>query len=236
MMGVPFVLHLMDKIPNQVYELPQLKCLLPFKHSRGKTEIDGSVIACSKALLREVLDDGFRFSDDNVVPNWVDVEVSDGFKSVYAPADVLRICFAGTICEEKGVAHIIAGLGLLSAEEHRAVRVDLYGQGSAGRFLQMARELGVDDVIVFKGAVNRLDLIDAYRSYHLFLFRPGRGSLLRSRRWRPPVRGACSPSAMTVETPSGLRTGSTASSSSGVLRESHVCCERSFVAISFWLQ
>ncbi len=85
------------------------------------------------------------------------------------------ILFVGRLEQEKHIDELLRAFARLP--HHLNARLEIVGMGSLRPDLEsMARELGISDSVTFLGAVNELDLINAYQRADIFVM-PGTAEL-----------------------------------------------------------
>jgi glycogen synthase len=169
---VPWVWHLMDRIPARMCEIPELLPLLPSNCDDDRSAVIGEFVACSRGLIAEINAGHVDLvGPTHVVPNWIDVPVRAGRPAYYTPGRTLRVCFVGSLIGEKGVDHIIDGVGLLQRRcGPTNFEVDLYGQGDVEGYANAVQSSGLDGHIKFRGSVPRPSLLRLFSGYDLMLF------------------------------------------------------------------
>jgi glycogen(starch) synthase len=169
---VPWVWHLMDRIPALMYEIEELFPFLPGNCHDGRAAVEGDFVACSRGLIAEIKDARVDLvGPAHIVPNWIDVPIKARRPSYYEPRRTLRVCFAGSLTTEKGVNHIIDGIGLLQRQSGPLnVEVELYGQGDTSGYSHRLWSAGLGAHVRFKGPVTRNVLLGLFPYYDLMLF------------------------------------------------------------------
>jgi len=81
-----------------------------------------------------------------------------------------RLVSIGRLVEKKGFDDLIRAVSLVRSRMAQPVRVDIFGTGPLKRHLiKLARTLGVDDAISFKGIVDSEDVPRLLREYDAFV-------------------------------------------------------------------
>jgi glycogen synthase len=169
---VPWVWHLMDRIPAQMCEFQELLPLLPSNCDHGRSAVTGEFVACSRGLISEINADRVDLVGPvHIVPNWIDVPIRAARSSYYQPGRTLRVCFVGSLIAEKGVNHVVDGVGLLQRRcGPMNFEIDLYGQGDVAACSHAVQSSGLADLIRVKGPVPRPSLLRLFADYDLMLF------------------------------------------------------------------
>lgn len=97
----------------------------------------------------------------------IGIRLADFTPSIAPPADHLRLLFAGRLLYWKGVELAIRALHVSGT----TARLTLMGDGRFRKSAEaLARELGLQDRIEFRGQVTRTEMLAAYASYDALLF------------------------------------------------------------------
>ncbi len=169
---VPWVWHLMDRIPVQMCEIQELLPLLPSNCDRDRLAVAGEFVACSHGLIAEINAGHVDLVGPvHVVPNWIDVPIRAARPAYFQPGRTLRICFVGSLIAEKGVNHVVDGVRLLQRRSGPAnFEIDLYGQGDVPGVSHAVQSSGLAGLIRVKGPVSRPSLLRLFAEYDLLLF------------------------------------------------------------------
>jgi glycosyltransferase involved in cell wall biosynthesis len=169
--GVPWVWHLMDRVPvDMVAGVPQ-SVLEIMGADGGRLWRDGTVISMSENLVDEVeVRTGWSFGTrPSLVPGWA-APVAGG-RRAYRDGGVTRFISAGTLSTVKGVDLILeAAAELRSTEPAHAFTVDIFGTGDSLRYAHLIHADGLDDIVRLRGPRSRTELIEEYRQADAFLF------------------------------------------------------------------
>jgi glycogen synthase len=169
---VPWVWHLMDRIPAQMCEIPELLPFLPSNRDHDRSVVRGEFVACSRGLISEINAEQVDLAGPtHIVPNWIDVPIAAARPTYYEPGRTLRVCFVASLIAEKGVNHILDGVRLL--ERRRGpmnFEIDLYGHGDAAGLSHAVRSSGLGGHLRIKGPVPRPSLLKLFSDYDLLLF------------------------------------------------------------------
>jgi len=168
-MGVPWVMHLMDAVPNILCSLSLTVNPLPALADAFTRICRGRFICCSRITLDEITSAGVRIADRTVIiPNWVTTAGSPE-RSEYRPGGHLRLVYAGGFGTHKGTDIIISAAELLRSRGHRNFSLDLYGLGSEPAFRAMIQSSRLDMVDI-RGYRTQAELDRLYSHYDVFLF------------------------------------------------------------------
>jgi glycogen synthase len=169
---VPWVWHLMDRIPAQMCEFQELLPLLPSNCDHGRSAVTGEFVACSRGLISEINAEHVDLVGPvHIVPNWIDIPIRAARPTYYQPGRTLRVCFVGALVAEKGVNHVLDGVRLLQRRcGPMNFAIDLYGQGDVAQYGHVVQSSGLADLIRVKGPVSRSSLLRLFADYDLMLF------------------------------------------------------------------
>jgi glycosyltransferase involved in cell wall biosynthesis len=176
--GVPWVWHLMDKVPRDL-------CGLPFPGDPGRLarpagrHLEGTFLACSQRVLDEIQEHAPLLRGVvELVPNWVTGPVPPARQSFYRSSrrqagggGRLRVVSAaGYLTPEKGIDHIIAAAALLRRRGRTNFGIDLYGRLCNDAFPRLVRAHGLDGHVTFRGRLGQQELAWRFAGYDVFLF------------------------------------------------------------------
>jgi glycosyltransferase involved in cell wall biosynthesis len=88
-------------------------------------------------------------------------------KPVEARAVEPYVAFSGRFVDEKGLSELFAALAILKKEQ-RSVHVKLAGTGQTDRWVELARQLDIEDCVTFTGWLCGDELMDFYRNAQAF--------------------------------------------------------------------
>lgn len=104
-----------------------------------------------------------------VIPNGVDLarfRPNPG-ASAHSPVRILSI---GRLIPRKGFQHLIRAVALVRNQTNQTFSVDIVGSGPYhGALVQLTRQLGLESLVPFAGAVPYEDLHRAYQGAHIFV-------------------------------------------------------------------
>jgi glycosyltransferase involved in cell wall biosynthesis len=167
--GLPWVWHLMDRVPAQLCEVRGT--LVPAVARQLGARMSGAFICCSQGLATEITGQGVDLgSRVEVLPNWVEGPRPAARTRHFRPGAHLRMAFAGQVISLKGADIVIEAAAQLRQEGHFDFSIDLYGPVHEPRFQYAIDAAGLSDAVHLRGALPQSELIDLYDGYDLFLF------------------------------------------------------------------
>ncbi|GAB4139094.1 MAG: hypothetical protein Fur0046_14050 [Cyanobacteria bacterium J069] len=168
--GVPWVWHLMDRVPAQLVENVSDQIRLLFSCGQGNFS-KGTHISMSQVLLDEIDSFNVQLGDRiHIVPGWVTPLSPNLPKRTYAPEGITRFVFAGGINSNKGVDLILDAASHLREEGVKQFCIDLYGSGDVQKYVAIAARLGISEQVRFMGSCTREKLLEKYQNYDALLF------------------------------------------------------------------
>lgn len=168
--GIPWVWHLMDRVPAQLVENVSDQVSLLFSCGKGNFST-GTHISMSQVLLDEI--DSFNINLGNrvyIVPGWVTPLSPSPPKRDYSPDGITRFVFAGSISSNKGVDLILDAANHLREEGVESFSIDFYGSGDVQKYISIAARLGISNQVRFMGSCIREKLLEKYQNYDVLLF------------------------------------------------------------------
>lgn len=168
--GVPWVLHLMDRGPAETTKNTPPHVLGLFDAQGSGLYRTARIITMSEHLLDEIRAvGGVGFPGPvDLVPGAVDLTAAAPHEP-YLRDGTARFVAAGSVNANKGVELILEAGRVL---QDRGVRfsVDIFGDGDLPRYRDRAQSLGVADRVRFPGPRPQADLLRLYAGYDAFLF------------------------------------------------------------------
>ena len=92
---------------------------------------------------------------------------ADSTAKTQAPGDPIRLFYAGSISEEKGVGDVVRAIPQL--EERERFRFAFAGNGDLDGMRRLARSLGVESSVTFLGSIPNPDVFRRFREADLLL-------------------------------------------------------------------
>ncbi|MGL6097378.1 MAG: glycosyltransferase family 4 protein [Fimbriiglobus sp.] len=171
-LGVPWVMHLMDKVPRELCGLWPEAVPTPAMVRTFLRLCRGRFLCCSRTTLAEIAVGGLDLADrTTLLPNWVTTAGSpDRAADSYRPGGTLRVVQAGALVPWKGVDITIRAAGLLRDRGHSNFTVDLFGFGDEVPYRTLVQSLGLAEFIRLRGPRTQAELYAAYPSCDVFSF------------------------------------------------------------------
>ena len=168
--GVPWALHMMDKVPVDIVTNIPANVLGLFNAQGSALYARACIISISQHLLDEIKAlSGITFVQGTFIePGFVDLSAVVPHQP-YLRHGNARFVTAGYVTPHKGIDLILQASAMLKTKG-LAFTVDVYGDGELPGYVDMARALKVDDRIRFLGSRSQPELIKLYAGYDAFLF------------------------------------------------------------------
>jgi glycosyltransferase involved in cell wall biosynthesis len=167
--GLPWVWHVMDKVPRDL-------CALPMPGDPGRLAkavaplLDGAYLACSQHILDEIEEHGpLLHGDVEVIPNWIDGPLPQPRHEFYRGGRLRAVSTAAHLCVEKGIDRLLHAAALLHNGGRNFV-LDLYGRLDDDTFPRLAQKMSVEAQVRFRGPLAREELVQRYADYDVFVF------------------------------------------------------------------
>jgi glycosyltransferase involved in cell wall biosynthesis len=169
-LDLPWVWHLMDRIPAAMCELPTKGLDTLFEESSTRSLSKGTFIVVSHILLQECRDAGIDLGARIfVLPTWVLARDNPSARVARSHAP-LRCLNAGSMSEHKGTGLIVEAASRLIQAGRTDFLVDLYGPGDLEIYRSMAERGRAGGHVRFHGSVDRKQLDQLYLDHDVFLF------------------------------------------------------------------
>lgn len=167
---VPWVIHLMDRVPVEIASNTPENVLGLFNANGSDLYDQASIISMSEHLLDEIgAVSGIYFPQGaTIIPGAVDLSKSIPHKP-YLRDGRARFVTAGAVLAHKGIDLILEASAILRSEGFDFL-VDIYGDGDLPQYLDMSKGLRVDKNVRFLGSRSQDDLFALYADYDAFLF------------------------------------------------------------------
>jgi glycosyltransferase involved in cell wall biosynthesis len=169
--GVPWLWHLMDRVPRDLCTLPYFPNVSGPLAQAAAPLFDGSYLACSTRVVEEIerrvpLPGGAV----ELVPNWVSAAALPR-RRWYRSGRRLRIATAaGTLNREKGTDRLLRAAGMLLRRGHDTFLLDLYGRVEGDELPRLVAEEGLDVQATFRGLRPQEELPRLYAGTDVFAF------------------------------------------------------------------
>jgi glycogen synthase len=166
-----WVMHLMDQLPHMLQHGVHPAILELFNANHGNAYRTGKLISMSSHLMREIKKNcGFRYAmDADLIPGWADADGPVQERN-YLRNGHAQFVTAGAIHAHKGIDVIIQAVALLKQEMISNFTVSIYGNGKQAFYIDLCKQLQVQDHVLFKAMQTQAELIEIYRSSDAFLF------------------------------------------------------------------
>lgn len=161
------IVHLMDDIFNEWSKTPdyreRFKSHFPFDRILSQCLI----IAMSRSLVGEVEHSvGTTFHVSSYIPGWV-----TGSSNKPRPtSSQRRFIYAGRIAPHKGMLLILEAAASLASVKGLDFVVDYYGLGELTDLHHQISAYGLGEVVRYRGAPNKPDMLRIYSEYDALLF------------------------------------------------------------------
>lgn len=169
--GIPWVWHLMDRVPfDMMRDVPSLS-LAMFESGARRTVKASTFIFMSRRLRCEISNDGISL-EGNVayVPGWYADEELPFKQELGNPDGSCKFVSVGTLSFEKGTDLILDAASILKNERNVSVDIDLYGPGDLGKYKKRIEDLGLKECVKVCGIVSPKDVARILPNYSVFLF------------------------------------------------------------------
>ncbi len=166
--GLPWVWHLMDRVPAAVSELrnPGLEILMD---SDGGLFTRGTIVAVSNTLIEECKSFGVNLGDQIVfLPTWTSRTGDLAARS--QRGKTLRCLYVGTLGEHKGTGFILEAARLLIRQQYRDFSIDLHGLGDCDSYRSKALQNNIDAFVRVHGPASQEEVYPLYLEHDVFLF------------------------------------------------------------------
>jgi glycogen(starch) synthase len=169
-LGLPWVWHLMDKVPRDL-------CRLPFGTPRTpltalvRDRLEGTYLACSRRVVEEIDDpDAILRGSVELVPNWIEGEEPPP-RTLFFQGGRLRVASAaGHLCSPKGTDLIVESARLLRQSGRTNFVIDLYGKVMDDTYPSLVRRHDLGEHVRFQGLIDQRELAERYRACDVFAF------------------------------------------------------------------
>jgi glycosyltransferase involved in cell wall biosynthesis len=168
--GVPWLWHLMDRVPRDLCRLPSAGDPGRLARAVGR-HLEGAYLACSRRILEEIEEHAPLLRGPvALVPNWVAGPLPRARRRYAAGGHLRVVSAAARLCPEKGTDVLIAAAARLRRLGAGDFSVDLYGRLEDDTFPRRVCEAGLNGVVHFHGRVGPEELADSYADYDVFAF------------------------------------------------------------------
>lgn len=168
--GVPWALHLMDRVPVDIATHTGGAALGLFDARGSALYASARILAMSRHLLDEIERlAGIAFPQGaDLVPGWADLSEALPHQP-YLRDGVARFVTAGAVAPHKGIELILEAGTRLKAKG-RAFTIDVFGDGRLPDYVDRVRALDLAGHVRFLGPRAQAELMRAYAGCDAFLF------------------------------------------------------------------
>ncbi|NLN67442.1 MAG: glycosyltransferase family 4 protein [Alcaligenaceae bacterium] len=169
--GIPWLMHLMDRMPETLQSGIDQSVLSVFNAYGGDLYNKGQIISMTKHLIDEIESlSGFEFTNQiKLVPGWAKTE-KEIFRREYSCSGDYRFVTAGAVQPHKGIDVILDASALLKAQGVKNFTVEIYGDGNVGHYVDVSKQLNIADAVTFCGSRTQDELSEIYKQSDAFLF------------------------------------------------------------------
>jgi glycogen(starch) synthase len=168
--GVPWALHLMDRVPIDIVANMPPAVLGLFNAQGSALYASALILSMSQHLLDEITTmSGIMFPQGaELVPGWADISDTTPHEP-YLRDGMARFVTAGIVAAHKGMDLILEASSRLKTEGLSFV-VDVFGDGDLSQYTDKARAMQVNDCVRLLGPRTQPELSRLYAGYDAFLF------------------------------------------------------------------
>lgn len=171
LVGVPWVLHLMDCVPTYLLSAVAPLAASLFARDHASLLTRGRFISMSSQIVTEIkLTTGVSFDrPPDFIPGWVDA-TGLAQRTEYIQSGQLRLVTAGSLGTHKGTDIILKACALLLARAATSFHVDIFALNDTGPWVTEAARLGLQKHVSFHSSRTQADLLAVLHQYDAFLF------------------------------------------------------------------
>jgi len=170
-LDVPWVWYLGDCVPRMLCSLHEdVLSVLAAEFGRY---VRGHFMPVSERVVQEIEAAGVKLNGEiEISPNWVLGRQPPPRQRYYRRGETLRIVSSGQMGRHKGIHLLVEAAALLRARGYENFHIDLYGKVTDPSVAPLPCELGVEDLVRFKGLCPQEELVGRYarHEYDLFAF------------------------------------------------------------------
>jgi glycogen synthase len=168
--GIPWVLHLMDRVPAYITDHVPEYVRHVFNGAGSALYKRAKIISMSEHLLREIRQvSRIDFDHVTIIPGWV-LHTDHSVRVHYQLSGITRFVAAGAINQAKGIDLIIESVARLLEHGIEEFDVDIYGDGDISGFVDLTMQKRCSHKIHFLGSRSQGQLLELYSQYDVFLF------------------------------------------------------------------
>lgn len=167
----PWVMHLMDQLPQMLQAGVHRSVLDLYNATNGMIYRSGKLISMSAHLLNEIKKNcKFKYAmDADLIPGWANAEGPIKERQ-YLSNGHAQFVSAGAIHPHKGIDVILEAVSLLKKEMITNFMVTIYGNGQHAFYIDLCKQLKIMDKVTFKPMQRQEDLMEIYQRADAFLF------------------------------------------------------------------
>jgi len=129
-----------------------------------------SYLVMSDDMKRRVVEYGFSAEQVGVLPISIDVASYPYSERHYSPGQQINLISVGNFVEKKGFDDLLRALAIVKQKTDKDFKCHIVGDGQLKEMIYgLTRELGIGDVVDFKGYMKLEDLITLFTKMHLCL-------------------------------------------------------------------
>jgi glycosyltransferase involved in cell wall biosynthesis len=169
-LGVPWVWHLGDCVPNLLCSERSHRGVVPELAAQYSRQVRGHYIVVSDHVREEVESAGIALNGVvNVIPYWINGPRPPA-RSTFHEGGPLRILSVGQVNHDKGVGLLIDAAGLLRDSGVTDFSVDIYGRPIDGSFAAKIGALGLEEKVRMMGQRPHSEILRLFESYDVLAF------------------------------------------------------------------
>ncbi|HHW4677973.1 MAG TPA: glycosyltransferase [Xylella sp.] len=235
--GTPWLMHLMDRMPETLQSGIDPSVLSVFNAYGGDLYNKGQIISMTRHLIDEIESlSGFEFANQiRLVPGWAKTG-KEIYRREYSCSGDYRFVTAGAVQPHKGIDLILETAALLKAQGVNNFAVEIYGDGNVGHYVDVSKQLNIANTVTFCGSRTQDELSEIYKLSDAFLFPTWSGSLsvlhlLKQQHWGciPITTSTCGVAEKLIHNVDSLKIGRNPNSLSSVMRKfcaGEIDCQR----------
>jgi glycosyltransferase involved in cell wall biosynthesis len=169
-LSVPWVWHLMDKVPRDLCRLPFVEARSPLARLFS-LHLEGTYLVCSRRVVEEIDDpEPILRGTVELVPNWIVGHRPPARTRFFSSTRLRVVSAAGHLCAPKGVEQIIDAARLLRQRGRCTFVIDLYGKVIDDTYPALIRRHDLGTHVRLMGLRSQTELAELYREYDVFAF------------------------------------------------------------------
>jgi glycogen(starch) synthase len=167
--GVPWVWHLMDRVPRDLCSLPDGSAL-PLA-GIAHAQLEGTYLTCSRRVAEEIDEPSPLLRGTvELLPNWIAGPRPSPRRTYFTGGHLRIVSAAAHLCEPKGIHLILEAARLLRDQGHTNFSMELYGAVMDGVYPALVEEHGLGGCVTLKGLRGQQELAEVYARSDVFAF------------------------------------------------------------------